>query len=325
MMQPDALPVVSLSTQDFEPRQRAAAFAAAAASICKIAIAPTDVESFASQTTIKVLPQAITAQTSHSAARTTRTRAMAADELDNLLIHVPLNHGFAIAQTGSTATECRAGTVYLDPNEVAGQAQFLAPRTDMFYVSIPRNTLDAFPKALNGKLRQVMQISPQWRMFIRYAQSLDAEAADLSLTERVTCCAHLHDLARLALGADEGKALEEQGRGVRAARWRALKEAIETQLFTPGLGLASVAAGQGISERYARQLFCEQQTTFRDYVTRRRLQHVHLMLNDPAQDHRSISDLAMASGFGDLSWFNKCYRDLYGEVPSATRAMAHAR
>lgn len=265
------------------------------------------------------MPGAVTARTSHSASITTRTRAMAADEGDNLLIHIPLNHGFSMAQAGGPTVECKAGEVYLDPNEVAGRAAFHATRSDLFYVSIPRAVLAQVPQALNGRLRQTMQISPQWRMFIRYAQSLDAEAESLAADERAQYCAHLHELAQIALTAGDTARLESQGRGVRAARLRAVKAAIDAHLTEPGLSLAVIAAATGISERYGRALFAEDQTTFRDYLTRQRMQLLRRMLADRGQDHRSISDLVMAVGFGDLSWFNKCYRQIYGETPSESR------
>jgi AraC-like DNA-binding protein len=316
----DPLPIVSLSTAQFDPGVRVPAFEAAAASICKLAIKPEHPESYSSSTTIKILPGAVTARTNHSASITTRTRAMAADEADNLLIHIPLNHGFSMSQTGGLEVECKAGEIYLDPNEVPGRAAFHSARTDLFYVSLPRAALARHSGALNGRLRQTMKVSPQWRMFIRYAQSLDAEAAELSATERSISCAHLHELVQLAVNSENASRLEAQGRGVRAARLRAMQADIEMQLTKPGLTLAEIALGQGISERYARALFSEQETTFRDYVTHRRMQIVRRMLIDPAQDHRSISDLAMSSGFGDLSWFNKCYRQIFGETPSDSRA-----
>ena len=316
----EPLPVIALSTADFDPRIRVQAFETAAAAICKLAIEPSFPDIYASSTTIKIMPGAVTARTSHSASVTTRTRAMAADEGDNLLIHIPLNHGFSMVQAGGAAIECKAGEVYLDPNEVAGRAAFQSGRTDLFYVSIPRAVLGQSARALNGRLRQTMQISPQWRMFIRYAQSLDAEAEGLAAEERAQCCTHLHELAQIALTASDTDRLQAQGRGVRAARLRAVKAAIDAHLTEPGLSMAIIAAAMGISERYGRALFAEDQTTFRDYLTRKRMELLRRTLADPGQDRRSISDLALAVGFGDLSWFNKCYRQMFGETPSESRA-----
>ena len=110
---------------------------------------------------------------------------------------------------------------------------------------------------------------------------------------------------------------------VRAAWLHRIKTDIETQLTAPDLSLDVIAGRHGISPRYARALFAAEHTTFRDYVKHRRLALAHRMLTDPRHLHRSISDVAMASGFGDLSWFNASYRQHYGITPPATRA-SHA-
>lgn len=316
------LPIVALSTEQFDPRHRVAEFESAAAAICKLAIVPEDRQAYASSTVIKVMPGAVTARTTHSASVATRTRAMAADETDNLLIHVPLTAGFSMQQLGGPATECHAGEIYLDPNEVSGRAAFHAPRSEMFYISIPRAVLAPVERALNGRLRQAMPLTPQWRMFLRYARALDEDAPDLTEDERQLCCTHLHDLARMALDADEAARLETQGRGLRAARLRALKARTEALLTQHGLTLAQVALAEGISERYARDLFAEDGTTFRDHLMQRRLRRMRQLLADPAQDHRPISELAMQAGFGDLSWFNRCYRQMFGETPTDSRDRA---
>ena len=316
------LPVVSLSTGQFDPRHRVAEFETAAAAICRLAIAPQDPAGYDSSTVITPLPGVVTARTVHAACAATRTRAMAADEADNLLIHVPLGAGFSMRQQGGTEVECRPGEIYLDPNEVPGRAGFHAPRSEMFYVSIPRAVLAPVARALDARLRQTVTLTPQWRMFLRYAQALDADAVDLSEDERTLCCAHLHELARMALDADEAMRLDSAGRGMRAARLRALKARTEAMLTDPALTLARVAAAEGISERYARDHFTEDRTSFRDHLMHRRMRLVRQALSDRGQDHRTVSDIAMAAGFGDLSWFNRCYRQMFGETPTDSRTRA---
>jgi AraC-like DNA-binding protein len=44
------------------------------------------------------------------------------------------------------------------------------------------------------------------------------------------------------------------------------------------------------------------------------------MLTDPRLAERTITDIASEAGFGDLSYFNRAFRRLYGETPSDTRA-----
>ena len=314
------LPFYRLSATDFEPQHRVPAFQDAAASICRLQILPDDPNSFTSTTAIAVLPDAIIASTVLAPCTTERTLALAAEDTDNILIHAPMQAGFQITQRGGKDAECGAGSVYIDPNEVPGIAHFNAPSTHVLYVSIPRHILVGTGLSLDGALRQSRAVSPYWSLFLGYAQTLHQCQAGLSAEAARTCTNHLHDLARMALA--DGQLAEEAGpeRGVRAAWLHRIKADIEAQLTTPDLSLDRIAARHGISPRYARSLFAAEQTTFRDYVKQRRLSMAHHVLSDPRQHHRSISEVAMATGFGDLSWFNACYRQHFGMTPSATRA-----
>lgn len=305
---------------DFEPQHRVPAFQDAAASICRLLILPDDPQNFASTTSIAVMPDVVIASTLHAQCTTERSRALAAEEPDNILIHAPMMAGFQINQRGGLDQECGPGSVYIDPNEVPGIAHFTDPSTHVFYVSIPRSALIGAGSGLDGALRTTQKTSPYWQLFLGYAKTLHACQAELSPEAARTCAGHLHDLARMALA--DGQLVDETGltRGVRAAWLHRLKSDIETQLTSPDLSLDRISARQGISSRYARALFAGDQTTFRDYVKRRRLILAHDMLSDSRQHHRSISDIAMATGFGDLSWFNASYRQLFGMTPSATRA-----
>ncbi|MBU1305043.1 MAG: helix-turn-helix transcriptional regulator [Alphaproteobacteria bacterium] len=316
------MPYFSLSAQDFEPSQRVPAFQDAAASICKLQISPADPHCFTSTTSIAVLPDAVIASTVHAACVTERTTALAADEPDNILIHAPQSAGFAITQRGGEDVECGSGMLYIDPNEVPGIAQFSDPSTHVLYISIPRRILTGSGLRFDGALRKAQPITPHWRLFLGYAQTLYECQDGLSAEAARTCTSHLHDLARMALA--DGQLLDEAGpgRGTRAAWLHRLKADIETELAAPDLSLDRIAGRHGISARYARALFAAEHTTFRDYVKQRRLALAHAMLCDLRQCHRSVSDIAMASGFGDLSWFNASYRQQFGMTPSASRAAA---
>jgi len=46
---------------------------------------------------------------------------------------------------------------------------------------------------------------------------------------------------------------------------------------------------------------------------------VHAALTDSRQAQRSISEIALASGFGDVSYFNRAFRNHYGASPTAIR------
>jgi len=67
-------------------------------------------------------------------------------------------------------------------------------------------------------------------------------------------------------------------------------------------------------------LFDRDATTFSEFLLAQRLDRVHRMLTDPRYSDRTVSSLVLETGFGDLSYFNRCFRKLYGVTPSDVRA-----
>ena len=51
-----------------------------------------------------------------------------------------------------------------------------------------------------------------------------------------------------------------------------------------------------------------------------RLKAARRMLDDPAQDHLKVTDVAFGCGFSDLSNFTRAFRRKYGETPKAVRS-----
>lgn len=65
-------------------------------------------------------------------------------------------------------------------------------------------------------------------------------------------------------------------------------------------------------------LFERQGTSFAQAVRRRRLEHIRSLLLDPATE-RSVTDIALAWGFSDLSTFYRGFGALYGMTPGEMR------
>jgi AraC-like DNA-binding protein len=314
--------IVALRTTDFDSRRRVAEFQAAAAHICKLDIIPGAGSEYRSETTIAVLPGAVIADTIHSACRTTRDSRLAAETGDNLLIHIPRSGAFRMKQAGGGEVVCTAGDVYLDPTEVPGVASFAEGPTNALYVSLPRSLVAGQPGA-DGLLRRRTALTPQWRLFRDYALNLHREVAHLGPEHLARYAAHVQELALLALSAD-GSRSGAEGQGLRHARLTAMMRDIDRNLTTARLSIAWAAGRHGISERYVRALFAEAATTFSDHVAARRLALAHRLLADPAHGMRSISDVALSAGFGDISWFNARFRRTYGMTPREARAAARA-
>jgi AraC-like DNA-binding protein len=131
--------------------------------------------------------------------------------------------------------------------------------------------------------------------------------------------AHLCDLVAVTLGATRDAVAVAEGRGVRAARLRAIKADIEVHLAHGGLSPGGVAKRQQVSDSYIRKLFAGEGTSFSEYVLTRRLVRAHRMLTDRRWAAVGIASIAYEAGFGDLSYFNRVFKRRYGATPSDVR------
>src|SRR5206468_1676096 len=94
-----------------------------------------------------------------------------------------------------------------------------------------------------------------------------------------------------AVGATHDAAEIAAGRGLRAARLRAIKADIELNL-EGDVSVAALAARHRVSPRYIRKLFEGEDMSLSQFVLGQRLARVHRMLADLRYADRTISDLA---------------------------------
>jgi len=110
---------------------------------------------------------------------------------------------------------------------------------------------------------------------------------------------------------------------VRGCRQRTLMLRIEDyigrRLCDPGLGPPEIAAAANISVRYLHKLFEAEHRSVSQYIKRLRLERSHRELLDPRNTGRPIAAIAFACGFGDLSGFNRAFKDAYGTSPRQLR------
>jgi AraC-like DNA-binding protein len=142
----------------------------------------------------------------------------------------------------------------------------------------------------------------------------------LALPEmRQLIIAQLCDLIAVTLGATRDATAVAGGRGIRAARLRAIKSDIEAHLTYSELSPGVVARRQEVSDSYIRKLFEGEGTSFSQFVLGRRLVRAQRMLTDRRWADRSIAWIAFETGFGDLSYFNRTFKRFYGTTPSEVR------
>lgn len=99
-----------------------------------------------------------------------------------------------------------------------------------------------------------------------------------------------------------------------------LRATIEARLSDPTLDPETVAAAVGVSVRYANAVLAAEDTSITRLIQHRRLERCRRALEDPAQRHRSISEIAYGWGFSDMTNFGRRFRTAYGLLPSEHRS-----
>jgi AraC-like DNA-binding protein len=185
---------------------------------------------------------------------------------------------------------------------------------------MPRSTLaNLVPHPESALMRLVPESSEALRLLVDYVASSDKH--DLSSPQvRQAFAMHVQDLVALAVGATRDAAELVQGRGLRAARLKAIKAEIAARLGDDALSATEIAKHHRVTPRYVHMLFESQGMTFSEYVIELRLARAHSMLTDPRFDGYTVSAVAYEVGFGNLSYFNRVFRRRYGGTPSDVRA-----
>jgi AraC-like DNA-binding protein len=130
---------------------------------------------------------------------------------------------------------------------------------------------------------------------------------------------HVLDLVALAVGATRDGTAQAKSRGLAAARLAVIKTDILANLGRRDLSIDLIADRHGLSARHIRRLLSAEDTSFSDFVLEQRLMRAYRMLSNPRHAKRSISAVAYECGFGDLSYFNRCFRRRFGASPREFR------
>jgi AraC-like DNA-binding protein len=234
---------------------------------------------------------------------------------DDLIFNLTLEGGRMVSQRGQEV-ELSSGEAVLasiDPVITTMRpSRFLSFR-------LPRARLTPMVANLDSCLLQAIRPNTgALSLLPRYLAALD-EAASGPPEARDLVVSHVYDLIALTLGASRDAKEIAAGRGVRAARLRAIREDIGAHLADPTLSIGDVARRHGVTPRYVGMLFDASGTTFSGYVLEQRLARARRILADPRRDSDTIRAVALSCGFGDVSYFNRSFRRAFGATPSDIR------
>lgn len=269
----------------------------------------------------RMLPGLMVARAQLGGLRDSRTPSLVADGQDELNLLINLAGPVLVSARGTDTALGEGEAIVMssaEPNVVTRPSQGL-----IIGITMPRNALATHIPDLNDALARVIPAQSEALKLLKGYLAMLVD--DRNPTSPEVCQAvvgHVSELVALALGAARGEAQFAGGRGVAAARLRAIKADIVENMMHRDLTIAWLARRHRLSERYIQMLFETEQTTFSQFLLEQRLEQVHQALGDARFATRSISELAYHYGFGDLSYFNRTFRRRYLVTPSERRAGA---
>jgi AraC-like DNA-binding protein len=226
-----------------------------------------------------------------------------------------------VSQLGREVT-VDAGNGLLWSNADVGTVTLPEPAR-MAHICVPRKSMLALAPGLEDALvRPLPPSAGVLRLLLSYVDVLEEEDTLKTPELQRAVATHIHDLCALAIGTTRDAAEIARGRGLRAARLRAIKADVVRNLRDGDVSVTALARRHGVSTRYIQKLFESEGTTLSKFVLRQRLAQVYRLLANPRHSDRMIGTLAFEVGFGDLSTFNREFRRHYGATPSDVRAAA---
>lgn len=250
--------------------------------------------------------------------RYSRSRAQAeADPRDDFLLGFYQGRSaFSVEQRGRELV-VRPGRLFAHSNAEAVSSCNPLETGSISGVMIPRALLaERLVRPEDSLVAPLDSANPAVGYLRRYLDFLIApQESDSVLDEHVEHT--ILDLVALALGAGRDSAELARGRGLRAARLREILAIIGDRYAEPDFSVRAVAARLGITPRYVNDLLHETGTGFAERVLERRLQHARALLG--SHPFTKVIDVALASGFNEVSYFNRCFRRRFGASPTQFR------
>jgi AraC-like DNA-binding protein len=271
----------------------------------------------------RTLPGLALVSGTFSGLRHAARRRGAAGHGENDLLFCVNVRGCSVAQQRDRELTLRDGDAFFATRSLAGfniirptPARFIGCRVQRETVAALLGRLDDTPMTFVPHGTEALSL------LVTYARAI-ADALPLTTPElqRLTV-SHMQDLMAATIAATRGGQAIAAGRGIAAARLRAIMADICSHLGDSDLSVAAIARRHRVTPRYIHKLFENEGLTFSAFVLGQRLSRAHRILSDQRFADRSVSSVAFDVGFGDLSYFNRTFRQRYAATPTDIRQLA---
>jgi len=313
----NGLLTVCFSTEEIPGPDRVARWRDHHASVAlNVEIEPAQDHPFEACEVSRILPALHLMSLTMSAARMMRTRVADGNDEFSLLVN----------RTGQLTVSGRGREVRLAPGDgvlISCDDVMVCDRLsygESLSLRVPRPILSSIVAGVDDAvMRPISGQSETLKLLTCYAATLIDQNALATPYLRNLAVNHVHDLIALALGRtrDVGRAANTEG--LRAARLHAAKVYLVENSSRHDLSVGVIAAHLAVTPRYLQRLFEADGTTFSAFLLAQRLARAYRMLCDSQFSDRPVGAIAYSVGFGDLSYFNRCFRRRYGATPRDIR------
>jgi len=276
---------------------------------------------FFADLTVRRLPGLEIVSGTAGASVNSRTPALLADGRDSFGLTIVDNGVWRVNSRGHEIDETRAAAYlmsFADPSVAV-----TAATSSILALQVPRAVLAGLIADVDdATMRPIPPGSVPMRLLRGYLELLSHETRVASPELARAVAGHIHDLIALAVGATRDGAAVARQRGLAAARLHAVKADIAASLPRRDLSVERVAERHRMTTRHLQRLFEAEGLTFSTFVLKARLARAHAILADRRSRLQGVAAIAFDCGFGDLSHFNRAFRQRYGATPSDIRAMS---
>ncbi len=255
----------------------------------------------------------------HGSANRRSRETLAADATDDIGMMVNLRGSYRITNGRAELVLGDGDATLVSLREAYSFTH--CPPGDILLLRVPRKQFAPLVTGVDDRyLRCIPSSTPALRLLTDYIKLVQNDEKAMGPELQHLVVGHVHDLMAVMVGTTRDAAETAEARGLRAARLHAIKQDIARNIDQPDLSVATLAARHRCTPRFIQRLFEMEATTFTDYVLAQRLVRAHRMLTDPRRADDKISSIAFDAGFADVSYFNRTFRQYYGDTPSGIRA-----
>lgn len=313
-------PPIHFSTYSLPERERVAAYQdCLGRGLLNVEIEIPDNERFYAEAAFYSLPGLSVVSAAASAMRGIRTKSLIAEQSEEQVVFTVSTQGEMHLTWFDNEMCATAGEAALMPSYECASVGLPHGGTVIMY-GIAVDVLKPLVPSVGACLfKRIPHTGEALRLLVNYTKLLLGSEPALAAELRQATAAHMRELIALALGPCRDTIATAEKGGLRAARLHKIKTDVTNNAASPELSVGSVARRHGLSPRSIQLMFEAEGTTFSQFVLERRLTLAHQALVRWRGQRRSITDIALASGFSDVSYFNRVFRRRFGSSPTEVR------